>query len=82
MKTVTVAALQRFCSDNTEENIQQAEDWIRIAAAKGAQLILLPELFESLYFCKEQRPVHFDRAHSVTHHPTLLSILDSTPTSE
>ena len=72
MKTVTVAALQRSWSDNTEENVQRAEDWIRIASAKGAQLILLPELFESPYFCKEQRSVHFDRAHPVKQHPTLL----------
>ena len=72
MKSMTVAALQRSWSDNTEENVQRAEDWIRIAAAKGAHLILLPELFESPYFCKEQRPVHFDRAHPVTNHPTLI----------
>ena len=72
MKTVTVAAIQRSWTDNIEENVQRAEDWIRIAAAKGAQLILLPELFESPYFCKEQRPVHFDLAHPVTQHPTLL----------
>jgi len=72
MKTVTIAALQRSWSGNTEENVQRAEDWIRIAAAKGAHLILLPELFESPYFCKEQRPVHFDRAHPVTNHPTLI----------
>jgi N-carbamoylputrescine amidase len=72
MKSVTVAALQRSWSDNTEENVQRAEDWIRISAAKGAQLILLPELFESPYFCKEQRPIHFDRAHPVKQHPTLL----------
>ena len=72
MKTVTIAALQRSWSENTEENVQRAEDWIRIAAVKGAHLILLPELFESPYFCKEQRPVHFDRAHPVTNHPTLI----------
>ena len=72
MKTVTVAALQRSWSGNTEENVRRAEDWIRIAAAKGAHLILLPELFESPYFCKEQRPEHFDRAHPVTNHPTLI----------
>jgi N-carbamoylputrescine amidase len=72
MKTVTVAAIQRSWTDNIEENVQRAEDWIRIAATKGAQLILLPELFESPYFCKEQRPVHFDLAHPVTQHPTLL----------
>ena len=72
MKTVTIAALQRSWSENTEENVQRAEDWIRIAAAKGAHLILLPELLESPYFCKEQRPVHFDRAHPVTNHPTLI----------
>ena len=72
MKTVTIAALQRSWSENMEENVQRAEDWIRIAAAKGAHLILLPELFESPYFCKEQRPVHFDRAHPVTNHPTLI----------
>ena len=72
MKTVTIAALQRSWSENTEENVQRAEDWIRIAAAKGAHLILLPELFESPYFCKEQRHVNFDRAHPVTNHPTLI----------
>ena len=43
------------CSRNVAENIEKAEALVRQAAAEGAQVILLPELFERQYFCQERR---------------------------
>lgn len=54
MKKVTVAAVQMCCSRTREENIKTAEKLVRQAAAEGAQIILLPELFETWYFCQEK----------------------------
>ncbi len=51
---VTVAAVQMCCSRSREENLDRAEELVREAAAKGAQVILLPELFETWYFCQER----------------------------
>jgi N-carbamoylputrescine amidase len=42
------------CSPDRDANIARADALVREAAAKGAQLILLQELFETPYFCKEQ----------------------------
>ncbi|MGY5451751.1 N-carbamoylputrescine amidase [Agarivorans sp. MS3-6] len=53
MRKVTVAATQMSCSWNIEENLAKAEYLVREAAAKGAQIILLQELFETPYFCIE-----------------------------
>lgn len=53
MRKVTVAATQMSCSWNVEENVAKAEQLVREAAAKGAQIILLQELFETPYFCIE-----------------------------
>jgi N-carbamoylputrescine amidase len=44
---------------------------VKKAAAQGAQIILLPELFESLYFCQAQRDKFFALAHPVENHPFL-----------
>ncbi|MCM1191487.1 MAG: N-carbamoylputrescine amidase [Butyrivibrio sp.] len=54
MKNVTVAAVQMYCNRSVEENIEAAEAHVRRAAGKGAQIILLPELFETKYFCQER----------------------------
>ncbi|MCQ2496053.1 MAG: N-carbamoylputrescine amidase [Lachnospiraceae bacterium] len=55
MKNLTVAAIQMQCSTVVEESLKKAEKMVREAAAKGAQLILLPELFEREYFCQQRR---------------------------
>lgn len=57
MRNVTVAATQMCCTWNLEENLDRAERLVREAAAQGAQIILLQELFETPYFCQIQ---HFD----------------------
>lgn len=55
MKNVTVAATQMPCGWDVEENIASAEKLVREAAAQGAQIILLQELFERVYFCQQQK---------------------------
>ena len=54
MRNVTVAAVQMKCSKSVEKNIAHAEELVRQAAAKGAEIVLLPELFERPYFCQER----------------------------
>ena len=54
-RNVTVAAVQMQCSTDRTENLAKAERMIRQAAADGAQIILLPELFERQYFCQERQ---------------------------
>lgn len=69
--TVTVAAVQMAMVDDLAENVATAERLVRDAASRGAQIILLPELFEGPYFCKDQWPEHFDRARPIDGHPTV-----------
>lgn len=71
MRMITVAATQMACGEDAAENVAQAESLVRQAHAAGAQLILLQELFESRYFCQEQRARHFARAHDAASSPLL-----------
>lgn len=71
MSKVTVAATQMACSWDVEQNVANAEKLIRQAAAEGAQIILIQELFEAPYFCIEQHPKHFDLATSVEENTTI-----------
>jgi N-carbamoylputrescine amidase len=58
MSMLTVATTQFACSWDLEHNLDQAEQLVRQAAAQGAQLILLQELFATPYFCIEQNHQH------------------------
>jgi N-carbamoylputrescine amidase len=69
--TVTVAAVQMAMVDSLEDNLATAERLVRDAAGRGAQVILLPELFEGPYFCKDMRPEHFALATPFDGHPTI-----------
>ena len=51
-RTVKVAATQMTCSEVKEANLANAIKLVREAAGKGAQIILLQELFHGLYFCQ------------------------------
>ena len=55
MSKVKVAAIQMRCEKEIEKNLASAEAKIREAAKMGAQIILLPELFEREYFCQQRR---------------------------
>jgi len=54
MRHVTVAATQMACGTTPQENIARAEKLVRQAAAKGEQIILIQELFETPYFCQDE----------------------------
>lgn len=54
MRNVTVAATQMACDWNRENVLSNAEKLVREAARKGANIILLQELFETPYFCQTQ----------------------------
>ena len=54
MRQVTVAATQMACTNDVRGNIARAEALVRQAAGQGAQIILIQELFENLYFCQDQ----------------------------
>ncbi len=71
MREITVAATQMACSDDVAENVARAEDLIREAAGRGANLVLIQELFEGLYFCQDELPEHFERAKPADGHPTI-----------
>src|SRR5579872_3113007 len=65
-RPVTVAAVQMACGWDAAANIANAEKLVRQAAAGGAQIILLPELFETPYFCIEQDVRHLNLARSLS----------------
>ena len=74
MTKLTVAALQLAFTDDVQENIAAVSELVREAAGKGAKLILPPELFEGLYFCRSQDEGHFGRAMAVTEHPAVTAM--------
>ena len=65
-RPVHVAAIQMSCDWDADRNIARAEELVREAARRGAQIILLPELFEGPYFCVEQDVRHLRLARRVT----------------
>ena len=69
--TVTLAVVQMACSDDLEANLAKAEAHVREAAAAGADVVLLQELFEALYFPQLEREELFALAHEVDGHPFL-----------
>ena len=62
MRNVKLAATQFAMTSNIEENIEKAKEMVRKAAKEGANIILLPELFENLYFCQTEDYSRFDFA--------------------
>lgn len=65
MRKVTIGAVQMRCSHSVQENIEKADRMTREAAARGANIILLPELFERPYFCQERRYDYYHYAKPV-----------------
>ncbi|OIP78917.1 MAG: N-carbamoylputrescine amidase [Oscillatoriales cyanobacterium CG2_30_44_21] len=69
--TVTIAVIQASLNADIAFNVAKISDLVSKAASRGAQVILPPELFESPYFCREERDIFFDLAHPVENHPTI-----------
>jgi N-carbamoylputrescine amidase len=68
---VTIAATQMACGWDREANIARAERLVRDAAARGANIVLLQELFETPYFCKDHLAAHFNLARPIEGHPSV-----------
>ena len=62
MRSVVVAAIQTSFVDDMSVNHDRVERLIRQAAAQGANVVVPPELFSSVYFCKEELAQNFERA--------------------
>ena len=75
MTTLTVAALQLPLGLSDEgENIAAVSALVEQAAAKGAQVILPPELFSGPYFCREERDEFFALARPTALHPSVIAM--------
>ena len=75
-RLVSVAAVQMQCSPDPAESLAKAERMIRRAAADGAQIILLPELFERQYFCQERRYEYYAFAQKTEENPAVRRCME------
>ena len=71
MQKIRVAAVQCALGDSLEKNVVRVTGLIEQAAAKGAQVIVIPELFEGPYFCKSQKISNFELAQPAAGHRTI-----------
>ncbi len=74
MTEITVAALQLAFSADIDANIANVSRLVREAAAKGAQVILPPELFEGEYFCRVEDEGLFANAKPTAEHKAVLAM--------
>ncbi|MGH8195903.1 MAG: carbon-nitrogen hydrolase [Woeseiaceae bacterium] len=64
-RSVKVGLVQMQCTENSDENMQTALRLTDEAASQGAEVICLPELFRSRYFCQSENDRHFELAEPV-----------------
>jgi N-carbamoylputrescine amidase len=69
--SVRVAAIQCALGGDYNENVAHVESFVREAAARGAQIILPPELFAGVYFCRTEEPRFFAWAEPFRESPTI-----------
>ena len=74
MTQITVAALQLGFTNDIDANIAHVSRLVREAAARGAQVILPPELFEGEYFCRVEDEALFANAAPVGEHKAVLAM--------
>ena len=73
---VKVSAIQMSMSEDKDSNIAKAQRLVKESAKNGAKIILLPELFEGVYFCKDMDKKYFSWAKPKENNP-LLNIFSS-----
>ena len=71
MTEIIVAASQMACSWDSAANIAKAEKLVREAAGRGANIVLIQELFETPYFCVDQKLELFALAKSIDENPAV-----------
>ncbi|MBE2278619.1 MAG: carbon-nitrogen hydrolase [Rhodobacteraceae bacterium] len=74
MRSVSIATTQMSCTADRAENIRRACALVEEAAARGAQIVLLQELFETPYFCIERDPRHFAEATPLAANPAVAAL--------
>ena len=74
MTEIKVAALQLAFTDDIDVNIAAVSELVREAASKGANVVLPPELFEGLYFCRTEDEGLFAGARPAAQHPAVLAM--------
>src|SRR4051812_49702048 len=65
-----VALVQMRCAPDPAKNLERAVEFIRDAAKSGAQILCLPELFRSQYFCQTEDHANFELAETIPGGPT------------
>jgi N-carbamoylputrescine amidase len=63
--TFKVGLVQMHCTPDPDENLRRAGQFVREAAGMGAQVVCLPELFRTQYFCQREDPALFDLAEPI-----------------
>ncbi len=71
-----IAASQMACDWNLAANLVRARALVREAHARGAQVVLLQELFETPYFCQDQLAAHFSLARPAADSPLLAAMAE------
>ena len=73
-RIIRVAVVQMAMVEDAAANLARAAELIREAAGRGAQVILLPELFEGPYFPRTMERADFERATSLADNPALAEL--------
>jgi len=60
-----VGLIQMSATPDPEQNLERAIERVQQAAAQGAQVVCLPELFQTQYFCQREDPSLFDLAEPI-----------------
>ena len=76
MRKVTFAATQFACTWDRSGNVAKAKELVREAAARGANAILIQELFETPYFCQDQSAEHFKLAAPFAGNPLIAAMAE------
>lgn len=60
-----ISGIQIALNNNLNENLKKAVYWTENAAKQGAEIICLPELYRSQYFCQKEKSSNFDLAQPI-----------------
>lgn len=64
-RTIKIGLIQQSCTGNTAENMDKLKHSIEDVASKGAELVVLQELHNTLYFCQTENTSLFDLAETI-----------------
>lgn len=76
MRKIKVAAIQMSMSSDRKKTLQKAKDMVIKAAKNGADIVLLPELFETPYFCQEKNYDYYNLATTVEDNPAVKIMME------